>query len=324
VRGVWNGILLRLLQRNPDEVERRARRFHIGSENGRRLVSRLGAAFLSGYNAMLREESVAAVGQQGMRVEPHFRPFFFEGAAMGYLPRGYLRSAFNARSAEKDLLGMRPEFLYLYYVGMGFWFGARHRGRPSSLMSLAPHLDPIYFPLCFDGFGFKMGFYDYPARASAVPGLARCPQEFRAFLHQGFGRALFFVHMDDAPGFARALDLVGPEHRADMVFGRSLALGFTHVDRPELLADYLRSAEGEEELAARLTGVTWALTARAMNDPAYFDACLSSAPSPTRRLLAGLPPLCREALDASGSYQEWQQRTRRAVLEAWTAAPRGI
>lgn len=320
MRRLLRPILLSFLRRDPAEIGRRALRFRIESEEGRDLVSRLGAAFIRGYNAMLTLPGRREVVEEGMRVESHFRPFFFEGAAMGYLPRGYLVRGFDARTAERDLMVMHPRFRYLYYVGIGLWFGFRHRGRPGALQALAPHLDPMYLPLCYDGFGFKVGFFDYPERASARNVLDRCPPEHRAALHQGFGRALFFVYMDDDEGFEREAASGEPEHRGDLELGRSLAAGFTGIDRPQRLLDHVAAAGSGEKLAARLTGVTWALTAREMNDPDYFGQCLSRVEGESRRLLRRLPEVCRDALSRSRSYPEWQQRTREEAMKLYTTA----
>ena len=124
------------LRRDPGEIARRAASFRIQTDDGRQLVASLGAAFLQGYNAMLEQSSTREVAELGLSVPAHFRPFFFEGAAMGYLPRGYLSSGFGIDSAERELLAMNPGFRYLYYVGLGFWLGIR--GRPSSILRLTP------------------------------------------------------------------------------------------------------------------------------------------------------------------------------------------
>lgn len=319
-RRPWAGLLRRVLERDPEEIDRRAARFAIARPGGRSLVARLGEAFIGGYNATLRLESLRQVAGQGAAVDPHFRPFFFEGAAMAYLPRGYLLSGYTPESAERDLLEMHPDFLYLYYVGLGFWHAMRHPRRPSSIERLAGHLDPMYLPLCYDGFGFKVGFFDYPGRPEARRLLDRSPAERRSAIYQGFGRALFFVYMDDEAGFRRERDAAGGEHREDMEHGRSLALAFTGVDRPETIAAHVAAAEDEPDLRARLTGVTWALTARAMNDAAYFRRCAASAPAGWSDLMPGLAALCSKALAESRTYTEWQAKTRNAAGDAYAAA----
>ena len=318
MRALFAPFLRPLLRRDPGEIVKRSSSFQIKTGEGRQLVSRLGAAFIGGYNAMLAEPSLAKVAEEGRSVAPHFQPFFFEGAAMGYLPRGYLSPGFTAATAERDLLEMDPRFRYLYYVGLGFWFGMRYPRRPAELLRLAPSIDPLYLPLCFDGFGFKTAFFDYPKRPGAAWAvLEDGPAAHRAALHQGFGRALFFVQMDDEPEFCRLRDRLAPQRRTDLETGRSLALAFTGTDHPSAIARHLADSRDEAQRAARLLGVTWALTAREMNDPVYFARCMSEAPPGLAEFLRLLPGLCREALAAASDYAYWQTRTRAAVLEAY-------
>ena len=319
LRAVRNAVLLRILQRDPGEVERRAARFAITDPEGKSLVAGLGAAFLNGYNAMLRLPSTRAVADAGLKVESRFRPFFFEGAAMGYLPRGYLDGRFVPQNAVRDLLEMHPGFLYLYYVGIGFWFGMRHPRNPSRIERLAPHLDPLYLPLCYDGFGFKVGFFDRQTVAGARRRLDRSPVERRDAAYQGFGRSLFFVYKDDEAGFLRQRGSAPPEHRLDIEFGRSLALAFTGIERPDRLLGHIDAAAHDDDFAARLLGVTWALTARAMNDPDYLDRSLAAITPTSRDLLTPLPDLCGKARIASRDYAGWQARTRDAAVRHFAA-----
>ncbi len=320
----WNPLLLRLLHRDPGEIERRAAGFAIHSERGRRLVAHLGQAFLGGYNAMLELPSLERVSQAAAQVDPHFRPFFFEGAALGYLPRGYLSSDFRPQRVERDLLQMDPGFRYLYYVGLGFWMALRHPRRPAAIESLGRHLDPMYVPLCYDGFGFKVGFFDYPRRPERARKLLELvPAEHRSAAQQGFGRSLFFVFMEDEAAFRRERDEVSGDLRMAREQGRSLAVAFTGVDRPRGIEVYLEQAADEAELSARLTGVTWALTAREMNDRAYFQRCMADATDDWRDLFLQLPGLCLQALQQSATYGEWQERSRDAVLTAYRRAPGG-
>jgi hypothetical protein len=315
-RRFLSGPLARLLRRPPTEIERRSEHFAIRDVEGRRLVARLGSAFIEGFNAALASGALGHLVEEGAKVEPHFRPFFFEGVAMGYLPRGWLFRGGGAPNAERDLRDMAPEYLYLYYVGLGFWMAIRHPRAPRAIERLGAHLDPLYLPLCYDGFGFKVGFFDYPARPASRRLLDNGPEQHRAALYQGFGRALFFVFMDDEDGFRRACD-ASDGHRGEMEFGRSLALAFTGIDRPERIAAHVECATDSADRDARLTGVTWALAARAMTDPEYFRACVARAPGDWGALLARLPILCEEARLMSRTYAVWQSRTRSAAARAY-------
>lgn len=314
MRALRRWLLLPLLARNPRQIERLARRgFSIRLEEGWSLLRGVGHAFFGGFNAMLRAGRLAEVAAAGSKVPAHFRPFFFEGAAMGYLPRGYLGAQAGIETAERDLLGLDPGFRYLYYVGLGFWFGFRYRGRPGSLHRIAPHVDPLYLPLCYDGLGFKLGFFDFPRRPSVARRLEKARAEHRDALYQGFGRALYFVTLHDEERFGRLREAVPAAHRPDLEVGRSLALGFTGVDRPPLLSRHLRAARDDDDLGSRLLGITWALTARDEADPEYLERCLERAPAATRDFLAELPAICRESRVHSASYAEWQARTRASV-----------
>lgn len=318
MRALLRPFLLPLLRRDPAEVETCAARFCIRSDPGRRFVSSLGQAFIGGYNVMLAAPTLGDVVREGHAVPVHFRPFFFEGAAMGYLPRAYHRGGLGMATAERDLLEMDARFLYLYYIGLGFWFGFRHPRRPAALLALAGHLAPLYYPLCFDGYGFKTGFFDSADEGRALKRLALCPAAHRGAAYQGFGRAMHFVYMDDPDGFDALRSRVDPRHADDLEIGRSLGVVFTGVDRPADVAKHLESARDTAELGARLTGATWGLAARRMNDPEYFDRCLAGAGA-ARPLFLALLAECDRALEHASDYETWQRDTRASLLAVYRA-----
>lgn len=318
MRGLLRPFLVPLLRRAPDEVERAAQYFSVESGEGKAVVAGVGRAFLGGYHAMLAARGLGDVSTIGRSVDAHHRPFFFEGAAMGYLPRAYFTPGAGRHLVESDLLAMDPRFLYLYNVGLGFWFGFRHPRRPEALEALVPHLESMYFPLCYDGFGFKVGFFDFPERPAARLILGRAPSHRRAPIYQGFGRALFFVCMEDESRFQREKDQVPAEHRNDLESGRALAFAFNHIGQAERLSRHLAAAN-DDDRASRLLGVTWALTAREMNDPEHFERCLAPLPQETQELFRLCPRLCQAALGVSADYAEWRSKTTDAVVPAYHA-----
>ena len=133
---------------------------------------------------------------------------------------------------------------------------------------------------------------------------------------------MFFVYMDDEEGFEAVRGSLPREHRADLEIGRSLALAFTGVDRPATILRHLTAAPDASELAARLTGVTWALAARRLNDREYFTQCIRQAGADAA-LLERLPAICHEARERAESYADWQARTRDGVTELWATSVRG-
>jgi hypothetical protein len=319
VRWLLRPLAIRALRRDPRNIVRQAQQFCIRSAEGRNLVAQIGQAFIGGYNAMLDSEPIERITEAGGRVPVHFRPYFFEGAAMGYMPRAYFSKQCRADRAEQDLLRIAPEFRYLYYVGLGFWYGFRHRKRPERLAHLAPHIDPLHFPLCYDGFGFKLAFFDFPTHRDALRTIERASGTHRRAMQQGFGRGLFFVYMDDEDGFRSLLSTLEPDARDDFEFGRALARGFTGIDSAETLLPFVARGESENASASRLTGITWALTARRMNDPEYYSQCIAATSGDERALFEALPVLCEEARGQATSYLDWQDRTRAAITQRYAA-----
>jgi hypothetical protein len=234
---------------------------------------------------------------------------------MGYLPRGYHDPACRLAGAERGLLGLDPAYRYLYYVGLGFWHGFRHARRPDRIERLAAHVEPLSLPLCYDGYGFKLGFFDFPADPAVARRLERCPDDRRRFAYQGFGRAQFFTRMDDPVGFRHLCDAL-PEYVEDLEFGRALARAFTGVDRAAALLRWLEQADAGER-AARLVGTTWGLTARHACDPAYFRSCMAGTDPSDRLFLERLPRICEASRAGASDYADWQARTRAAVVAAW-------
>jgi len=319
LRRLLRPVVLSLLRRGEHEIGERAAQFAISGSAGRDLVRDLGAAFILGYNTMLAAASLDEVARVGRAVAVHFRPFFFEGAAMGYLPRGYHAADCRPARAEAILLDLDSRYRYLYYVGLGFWYGFRHPRRPARMRGLVSQLDPLLAPLCYDGFGFKLGFFDFEGDPRTARLLERCPEPGRSCAYQGFGRSMFFVYMDDERGFQALRGALPEVRRGDLEFGRSLACGFTGVDRPNALVEHVLGAPDPRDREARLLGITWALAARKMNDERYFYECLSRAAPARRSWLARLPELCEAARGDALGYADWQARTQRAVLAAWEA-----
>jgi hypothetical protein len=126
--------------------------------------------------------------------------------------------------------------------------------------------------------------------------------------------------MEDDGRFARAKAGVPEAYRDDVESGRSLALAFTGINRPEAILRHLAVSSDEDALAVRLLGVTWALTAREMNDQDYFERCLAALTPGRRALLRLLPQRCREARQRAGSYAAWRVATRDAALAAYSAS----
>jgi hypothetical protein len=127
--------------------------------------------------------------------------------------------------------------------------------------------------------------------------------------------------MEDEARYQREKAGVPAEHRHDVESGRSLAFAFTGMRQAERILPHVGGARDDDELGFRLLGVTWALTAREMNDPEYFELCLAPLAPAQRELLRLLPQRCRAALAQSSSYDAWRSKTKAAVVADYSAAP---
>ena len=123
--------------------------------------------------------------------------------------------------------------------------------------------------------------------------------------------------MEDEERFQREKAAMPAEHRNDVESGRSLALAFTGLSRAGRILLHVAGAN-DDELSFRLLGVTWALEARKMSDPEYFERCMAVETPAGQALLRRLPELCRGARSRSASYEEWRMKTKDAVVSAYS------
>lgn len=238
-------------------------------------------AFFAGFELGLQNPALSATLDQC--IDPLLRPFFHEGFAMGCLPNGYLRltsAAQTLKRFEAQLAASDP-FLFLRYVGVGFWLGFQHGKKPSKVAACAQKLGVRkYAPLLHDGFGFQVGFFNHHRIAAAQPGALEPFRSLsgadRAAAANGLGRSLWFFTMDApqrGPVLARRLgDLA-----LDVLGGLGLAAAFTFPDdlaRAYGLADSLTAAEGRHVLK----GIRIALYVRHGCDSRRLEDWLSGTP----------------------------------------------
>jgi len=240
-------------------------------------------AFFLGFERGLESPDGAERAAAG--VDPLVKPFFHEGFAMGSIPNGYLRlvpsartlSRFEARFPESD------PFVFLRYVGVGFWLGFRHGMRPWKVDRLALRLrGNKYAPLIHDGFGFQVGFFSHrhvtSAGSAALHSLEGLEGFARASAANGLGRSLWFFTMDSphrGVGIARRLGTLS----LDVLGGLGLAAAFTFPD--ELSRAYgLADTLPPEERRTFLKGVRIALYVRHRCDASLLERWLGGLPAP--------------------------------------------
>jgi hypothetical protein len=310
--GLWH-ILLRPMRIGPERMDWRRLGMQLRDRDDQERVERVCAAVAAGFNAMICEAGEEDWWSHCEQVERHYRPFAREGAALGYTLRhpfagGRLRF-------ERRMVQSHPQGAYMYYVGAGFWHGMRNK-RAGTLQRRTAGWDPMYRLLCYDGYGFKYGFFDYPR----IHGVARRWASMRGYGRraalQGVGRSLWFRFMGDSERLVKEIQNFEEVLQGDLAAGLGLAAAFVHLDHLdpvwELAPEIPRAAKRDFSL-----GMAFAFRCRQMNDETYFEECLSKLPSERQEAVRGSLAECvrleqqlRERREPN-SYGAWREQLTR-------------
>jgi hypothetical protein len=265
----WRRIL-RLFRINPRRMT--VGRLGLGVNNPSN-VERVDAIlwhFLSGFNETITAGSCARAAAYCDSLPVLFQPFAHEGLAMGYTLHHLFR--YDARAFERTVVNPKPEFRYLYYVGLGFWWGMRNV-EPSRVEQLVQGLDPMHRYLCFDGYGFKVAFFDLPQNPGALKRLDAFTGYARNAAYQGVGRAVYFLHMDEPDALIARVSALG-DHAPDAAAGVGLAMSFVNPDR--LDRAFAQAGQMPMNWHSHVhLGLCFGLKARSINHAEQFEADLA-------------------------------------------------
>lgn len=229
-------MLSRLLRISPDDTRFARRGFRIPCDAARQRLERVGATFLEGYHAALKDGGMDRLSAGLSAVEQEFRGFAFEGAAMALDLLDQL-APWKTQRLPGFLHGPGNPHVYMVHVGIG-WSLARLPWRLERRLS---RLDPVLRWLVLDGYGFHEGYFHWLRYADGTSRPKRLQgYGLRAF-DQGLGRSLWFVGGADAEWIARTISAFPEPRRADLWSGAGLACAYAGgADAPEILR--LRSA----------------------------------------------------------------------------------
>lgn len=215
----------RLLTPSRTQVETGRRGFHPWAV-GPSIVEPVGNAFLDGFALACRAPTTRDLLDDLGRLEPQWRGFAAEGAAMAVTIRSRVEPW--SRDALERLLRLGSEHSYLMHVGVG-WGLAR---LPRPLWTDVTVLDRAVVPLVLDGYAFHEVFFRtgsvLDARATRYPldawpgGAAEATQH----LAQGIGRGLWFVAGGDETGLADLVARFPAAQHASLWAGTGLATAY--------------------------------------------------------------------------------------------------
>lgn len=205
------------------EVEFPRRGFTCVSPEVRGHLERVGKNFLEGYHAALTQADQQALAAQFNRVEPLYRGFAFEGAAMalalldGLLP---WRSRFR-----RFVNGAGAKHIYMLHVGAG-WACARLPWLRRRIEAATADLHPVFRWLAIDGYGFHEGYFYGHREARARIDRARLSEPARRVFYQGLGRSLWFQCGAAPEAIAKTIADFPPQYHEDSWSGAGLACAY--------------------------------------------------------------------------------------------------
>jgi|GEM_PF-3919319 len=271
-------------------------------------------AFEAGLHAWTRGPDAALRAAEGVAWDR--REFFWEGAAAAAAAlHAFRRAPGNPDAALRAIDTHRQ----MHFAGYGFWNGVAHAARLPPLRLDAGAWRDVpefarYGPLVAGGAAFALavrrGAPDARARAWPVPPNAG----WREGAVHGQGRALWFLHMHDAPALCAAAARV-PGDAAALLEGVGIAIAFTQIAHPEAIAAAV-AAFPPEPRAIVTRGACVALVQIADDDPAAAAAARAAAAGPLRRPYERCLAAAAHAGDGPGWYLRYLDQARRLTAEA--------
>lgn len=278
-------------------------------------VNSILGAFAGGFNATITGRTKSIPQAYCESQPPLLRPFAEEGVAMGYTLRNLF--LFRPDEFERDVVKPMPEFRYLYYVGLGFWSGMR--GHSAQRMeSIADKLDLMHKYLCYDGYGFKHGFFDHPKDPACLGRLDALGGYARNAAYQGVGRSFYFRFMAEPQRMIDEIRKLGV-HAGDVASGVGLAAAFVNPDRLEVALRFAKKLPQEWHADFHL-GMCFGLKARSINnldrfqrDMSRLDPCVSGAVFASIRECDRVELVVRTEMTGN-DYFRWRDRVTKWMV----------
>lgn len=314
MESAWTGrVRCRVFLPDQSEVTFERRGFSATDPARQANLEKVGRKFLEGFEYAMAGRSLAGIESALEEVEPVFRGFAYEGAAMALAVRDGLRPV--RRHWVRDLLASRGKaHIYMAYIGVG-WAMAR---LPVMRWNAIMPRDPLLRWLALDGYGFHQAYFrtrQYVTQQYQAP-IPRWPGDYsNRAADQGIGRALWFVNGADVAQVAAAIGTFAPARQGDLWSGAGLASVYAGGADAGELAEMARLAGPYRAHAAQ--GAAFAGHARLLAGlvtpgtelgvKVYCDMSVEEASVVTDETRRGLP----EADGEVPSYELWRERIRK-------------
>ncbi|RDI34573.1 DUF1702 family protein [Lentzea flaviverrucosa] len=224
-------------------VDFESRGFRTANAAARALLERRAGAFLTGYNTLRRH----GVGELPFHLGPmplDDQGFAYEGAAFAACAHDVLLGR-KRNSTLDDLFALAGDrYPHLMHVGAG-WVGLL--APPSTVLRRAK-LDPLLRWLTLDGAGFSRAFLRGRRWNERFRRASWSSSPSHTVLHQGVGRAMWFMECADPAAIRRRIAAFPPQAHAELWSGVGLAVCYAGgADHAAL--DDLTSLTGPDRVA---------------------------------------------------------------------------
>lgn len=293
----------------PGRMTAAALRLDIQDQGDARRVDAILRSFITAFNKAIAAPGAEAWMTYCSSLPALFQPFAHEGGAMGYTLRRLFR--FDPKHFEQTIVRPRPEFRYLYYVGLGFWSGLR-RHSPAKLAKIVRHLDPLHGYLVYDGYGFARMFFESRKNPQVLRELDRLHGYARNAAYQGVGRALYFLYMGNESRLITEIEKLH-EHAPDAAAGVGLAAVFVNPDRLSVAQRFGRAMPAALRAHFHL-GMCFGLKARSINQLDEFEANVARLPEDVQHAIWASIRECDRvellvrAENGIDPYRRWRER----------------
>jgi hypothetical protein len=282
------------------------RGFRVGDQQARQRLEHIGGTFLRGYQAALEQDLPEELVLRLNAVEPEFRGFAFEGAAMGLALQDYF-TPWKKDRFQAFLAGPGSAHIYMVHVGVG-WVLARLRRR---LAQPPAKLDPLLGWLALDGYGFHEGYFHWRRYVEKQEVPNRLLGYARRVFDQGLGRSLWFVDCADVVRIPKTISTFAPSRHADLWSGVGLACSYAGGANQAAIEALHRAAGPYASQLAQ--GAAFAANARqrAGNPAPHTSLACNILCGLSEEAAADIPDIARENLpndSVQPAYEVWRQR----------------
>lgn len=308
----------RMMTPSPERTRPEKRGFHIKDEETKRFLEITPGYFRRGFEYATETGDPVETAARISELEPWYRGFAYEGAAMGLAILDVMSPRRRNRAAR---LAADQQFAHNAHVGIGFAMGRL----PGICWGAIAPTDPMLRWRTLDGYGFHQAFFRTQkyVRERYQDASFPWPSGYGSYANRaidlGIGRALWFVGGADIPEVHSLISAFDVSRQPDLWSGAGLAATYAGgVNEQELnllrdaTADYQRFVAQGAAMAAYTRVNAGIATEHTRTATAVLCGTTPEAAADVaRRALEDLPP------DGEvPGFEVWRQRVQQHFAQS--------